>query len=305
MSEPMEAAHVETGGDDTFDAEFEAARQADDGVEVAAQPEEKPEGEAKAEEKPPLAPEELAKRNEDLKRATRAERLKRQEADKRAAELEARLAELEAQVKAPKPEAKERPDPTEDPIGYMEWLNDRLDAAAAEREQEAQQTEAQKRQQAAVQAVVSRVEEFENDFREANPDYDNAAEHLYGAKMAEYLDAGYSQPEAHNMVMAEFLTRSERALKTGKDPAEIVYNLARKYGFGDVQAGEAAKKAEQEARAKLERVAAGQAAASPLATAGGRGSDDFEMSEIVNLEGAAFDAAFDKLMKKAQRAGMY
>lgn len=298
MSEAPDTAT--DGGDDTYEADLQAALDADEGGEQLEAPAEGAEPEAKADEgekKPPLPPEEIEKRWRQTQASRNAERTKRQAAEQRASELETRLADLESKV-TPQ-QAAERPDPTEDPIGYMEWLSARLDAEEQVKAQEQQQTQAQQQRAEAVKQVIGKAQEYETDFRELNPDYDKAADHLYAAKKAEYLDGGYDDAEAHSMVMAEFLTRADRAMKAGKDPAEIVYNLAKRTGY----ANEGPPKAQTDAEAKLRRIAEGQKAASPLANAGGRGGDDLDMDSISQLDGAAFDKAFDKMMAKAARAG--
>jgi len=300
MSEPNEPLADE--GEDTHDADFEAAMAADseaDAPEAKSEPEPEIKAEAEGDKKPPLPPEEIEKRWRQTQASRNEERAKRQAAEERAGALEQRLADLESKVTPA--QAADRPDPGEDPIGYLQWLETRLDAEEQNKAQE-QQRDAQLRARSeAAQAVVTRVQEFEADFRELNTDYNEAAEHLYVAKKGEYLDSGYTDTEAHNMVMAEFLTRADRALKAGKDPAEIVYSLAKRAGFGAAKA-EPDQGAAQ-AQAKLARIAEGQKASSALAAAGGRGGDELDASSIYELEGAAFDKAFDKFMAKAARSG--
>jgi hypothetical protein len=297
-----EAHDAPEGGAESFEQEFEAARLASEGpgdlrADGAQGDEEGPEGEGAEGEKagaerPPLSTEEIQKRWNDQKAATRQERERRRQAEQRAQEVEARLAEIERRMVAGEPEkaAGGRPDPEEDPVGYLQYVESLLATAEQQREKQAEQQAEQRERAQAVQAIVSRVEEFENDFRDTTPDYDAAVEHLYAAKKAEYTDTGYTDDEAHNLVMSEFLARAKRAFDAGKDPAEIVYTLAKRAGY-----------AAQGGAAKLDAIERGQKAANPLAGAGGAQSGELNMEAISNLKGAAFDRAFEKLAERARR----
>lgn len=301
MAEEAEAA--EAGGEVSFEQEMEAARVADEALakgEVEA-----PEGEietkdgedgAEGKDKPPLSAEELAKRNSDLQKATRSERQKRRELERTLEETRRRLDEFEARHAGPGAEGLgERPNPAEDPIGYMEYLEKVLQVGDAKAAEQRQQEEAKQEARRQTEAIVSRVAEYENDFRELNPDYDDAVEHLYGLKKAEYEDSGYSPEEAHAMVMQEFLTRSKRAFEAGKDPAEIVYSLAKRGGYMPKGSEADPKTGEQ----KLEAVERGQRATSALSAAPGGGARELTPEAVSRLNGAAFDAAFAKLRERA------
>lgn len=291
------------GGEDTYEADLKAAMEADS-ADLGAEPGPEPEPEAE-EAKPQPTAEDWQKKFSDQQGRAAQERAKRREAEQRAEAEARRREELEARLTALE-QGKgqgggERPNPQEDPIGYMEWIDARLEEAEAAKTAEAQQDKQRQEQTRAVQAVITRASEYEADFRDANPDYDKAADYLYEAKKAEYTDAGYSDQEAHSAVMAEFISRAERAMKAGKDPAQIVFNMAKKLGFS---ADEAQARAAAAAKDKLARIAEGQKATSPLATAGGRGGDDLDPASIANLDGAAFDAAFAKLEARARRLGL-
>lgn len=300
MAEEVEAAAA--GGEPSFEQEMEAARVADGALakgEVEA-----PEGETDAKEgeeagegkeKPPLSPEELAKRNSDLQKATRSERQKRRELERTLAAVQQRLDRYEAGQGSQSEQPAERPDPSDDPIGYLEYVEKMLSAADAKTAEQRQQEQARQEAQRETEAIVSRVAEYENDFRELNPDYDAAVEHLYGLKKAEYEDSGYSPEEAHAMVMQEFLTRSKRAFAAGKDPAEIVYSLAKKGGYSP-KGGEKDPKAGEQ---RLEAVERGQRATSALSAAPGGGARELSAEAVSRLNGAAFDAAFAKLRERA------
>lgn len=283
-----------TDGADTFEQEFEAAREADasqpqelEGEGAEGEGEEQPKEEAKAAEKPPLSAEELSKRYENQKKATSAERAKRRELEQRFAALEARLTPQPGQAGD---RQEERPDPEEDPIGYLQYIERKFDAEE-QRSARDQEAKAQRERQAGeVRNIISRAEEFEADFRELNPDYDAAVEHLIKAKKADYAEEGYSDAEAHQAVMQEFLGRAARLMSVGKDPAEAVYNLAKKAGFTGKPTGD-----------KLDAIARGQKATSALAGAGRGGSGEMTVETVSKLNGAAFDSAFEKLQESARR----
>lgn len=298
MTVEAEAA-AESGAENTFDKEFEAARvdaAPGDAAAVAeadaadAEGQEKTADELKGEPKAPLTPEELQRRLSDQQGATRQERQRRRELERTVSEMREQVERLSQGRAAPTGEQAQRPDPTEDPIGYLEYVEGMLQGSEKERS-ELERVQAVQRQAAEqVQQVVTRVADFEADFRETHTDYDKAAEHLYEVKKSEYVENGYSADEAHHAVMQEFLTRAQRAFAANKDPAEIIYSLSKRAGFND-NAG--AK--------KLDAIAEGQRRSNPMAGAGASGGSELSLENVSKLKGAAFDTAFAKLQSRAKQ----
>lgn len=242
----------------------------------------KPEGDPK----PALTLEQLQARERQKTTALRQER-------QRSRSLEERLRTLEAGAQGGKDGTKpaddvgERPDPAVDPLGYLQWIDKRMSAAEQRTQAEAATTQQQRQTQAQIAEIKTRVEEFEADFKETTPDYDTAIDHLLAARKADLIATGLDDAAAERAVGQEFLGITARAMAAGKDPAEVVYGLAKHRGYSKDQTAET--------EGKLETVRAGQKAASPLGGSGGRGNGDLSIGSINNLKGKAFDDAAKKL----------
>lgn len=111
---------IDTLGDDWLE-ELPAEETEPVQDEVVDTPEQEPEQEpAPVEETPEEAEAKREKFNPVLYREAKEERAKRQEAEKRLAEVERQLASQ------PKPQAAKAPDPYEDPVGYNEFVQSQV-----------------------------------------------------------------------------------------------------------------------------------------------------------------------------------
>lgn len=299
----MSDVQFEEQSDDTgFEAEYEAARQEqdapiEDGSEDGGESEQEPEAPVSKDV------EKLERIAADKSRAFKAERLRRQEAEERYRQLEARLNQIEQGGQ--KQQAREidfatLPDPVSDPIGNLEALRAMAERMAQQQQTQERQTQAQTAQERQFQQINSRMQEFEGDFREMNPDYDDAAKHFREARIAEYQEQGYEGQELENALRSELVGLVARAMQSGKDPAEVVYKLAKNRGF----VGSERKEVVDKQPNKLQTIERGQKAArSGSALSGKTGDGSLSMETVSKLDGAAFDQAFAKLREQARRAG--
>jgi len=286
MSEAVEAA-------DSFDTEFEAAREAELGAEPVedANPEGEAEQKSEAEaEAPAPKPEksEAEKAAASLQKALKAERRERQA-------LQAKIEALEQKATAPaQPVAniwEGIPDPNADPIGAIEHIKRIADQQAEVQRQEqakAAQEAAMLRQ---VQSIANAMRDAEEDFRDDFPDYDAAVGYLRDQVMAELEENGFSKAEALEKMNRDFLGLVPTALKAGKNPAEVAYKMAQKRGY----------KGLDKSGAKIETIRQGQKAATSLSTGGQQAAKPISAASVANLKGAAFDAAFAKLRAQERR----
>lgn len=274
---------------------FEAARLAEeaDAPEVEESGEEEGEPEAKAAV-------DWEKKAHDKEGLAAKERARRRAAESRARDLEERLTRLETTAK-PKPSADEDllsvidqlRDDDDDPITDLASVKRALKLFKAQTAQEAEAEARANAQQANVSRLLSAMNESEAEFAEDHPDYQDAVKHFKAARQSEFEDMGYSGAELQRAMAEDLLGLATRAIQGGRDPAEVVYNLAKKRGFkaGDAQAQE-----------KLKQIAkAAEAGGSPKG--GMRGETRLTYGTVASLKGAAFDAAFEKLRQQERRAG--
>jgi hypothetical protein len=222
------------------------------------------------------------------------ERSKRRAAERQATELAARIEALEAKGSTDTDDLakliEELRDDDDEPITDINQIKRVLKTIMA-RQQAARQAEGQQRQtEQAVRKISTGMEAFEADFAEEHPDYIKAATYYRNARVSELEDLGYSGERLMQKVAGEFFTMVNDVMKSGRDPAEVVYNLAKKRGFAT---------GKDEATKKLQKMqAAGGTAGAPRS----KGQDNgLTWERVAKATGAEKDRLWAKL--RAQELG--
>lgn len=186
------------------------------------------------------------------------------------------------------------PDFNTDPIGHLHATNQLLQQQLAQMNTYQQQRVQQDQAQAFYQDQMNRYNTHVRTFSRQNPDYAEADAWLR-ANIDQELAARFpwaspQERQAHLEREEGFLVGS--ALQQGRDPAEIIYNLAKHRGF---------KKAEPQAQpqeTKLEQLQRGQKAAKSSAGARASSDNDLDITQLLKLDGEDFDRGFEKLKKQ-------
>jgi hypothetical protein len=216
-------------------------------VEKTAEPEPKPE-----QKEVPLA-------------ALQEERERRKTAEANARQAELNQARLDERLKAinerlaPPQTSREIPDPEKDALGALKATAEEVRAFREFRENQAQQ---QQRNNYAMD-VMGRAQNAEAEFMKATPDYGEASVFLKNARADELSILGKSPFEISQILSQEGLLLADAALRQGKNPAEMVYNLAKTKGYNKSQTQVVQAQPEGDAE-KLARIAAGQKANTSL-----------------------------------------
>lgn len=151
------------------------------------------------------------------------------ERDNQQAALQKQLADAQEQLKKLTEVAP--PDPMTDPLGF---LAHKIDATqkeiAALRASQTQVTE-QQAQQAEVNAFLQNVDAHVKAFTATHPDYNDAYKHLATMRMQDFKDVGMTDAQAKQAFGQEEVGITQRALQMGKNPAEIAYGMATRYGY--------------------------------------------------------------------------
>lgn len=155
-------------------------------------------------------------------------------------ELEAKFEEerlarvkLEAQLEAMKQfQMKEEPkyeEPSIDPLDEEshKYLESKINAIAQENEQ----LKSYLSQKAESEKVHKLIESYEQVFRANTPDYQNAIDHLKNAEKQAALYAFSDEASANQFISQKYETIVKNALSQGKNPSEVIYNMAKTYGY--------------------------------------------------------------------------
>lgn len=143
--------------------------------------------------------------------------------------LQAQLDQVKAaQAKAAEPVA---PDPAIDPLGAILHQNRQMQAAIqALQDGQTQQTQ-QTQQQTQMSQFLGAVNAQVDVFRATTPDYTDAYTHLINVKVSDFMEQGLSKDEARNLVSQEEMKIAANALRQGKNPGAVAYEMAKRSGY--------------------------------------------------------------------------
>lgn len=127
----------------------------------------------------------------------------------------------------------EKPTPKyeEDPLGHMAARNETLEKEIKQLGEKIESQTKQSSQTAFMQQISSDLSTSEAEFRASHPDYDSAVKYLKDVTRSDLADQGVSGPEVEQTLNAGKLGLAHTALRAGKNPAEALYERAKRYGF--------------------------------------------------------------------------
>jgi hypothetical protein len=279
--------------------------------------------EVKAEEAPAeaeVAPEPVKKtaEQEQIDNLNAALRQERAEAKERERRTDDRLRQLQEAMKpkeaSPQVQPQEIPDPDKDPMGALKALL----AQAREAKQTQTLTAQEVERQQQTQRIMGDASRMEYEYLATLPDYDansrvsptynEASAYLVNMRRAELNAIGsYNPMQINQMISQEAIGLAAQAIQGGRNPAQVVMEIAKARGFAPkakVQAVETPAETEQE---KITRIAKGQEAGFSLGqAAGGRAPNNSKLDakSIANMSDEAFQAFVDKAKKSELRAIM-
>lgn len=191
-----------------------------------------------------------------------------QEEQTRRIQAETRLQDIEKQSSAPKPVA--APDPQTDPLGSMFHQLQQVNTAVADLQAKLNQEQSGRLQQQQLQQFVQSVQQIKNDYAKTVPDFDAAYAHVRAVRTEDMRSHGVTEDQIPNMLTQAEFNMAQTAITQGKNPAEEIYKMSKRYGYQ----AKAAPAQKQTAEQKLEQLSKGaDAARSPA-----KGAPDTELT---------------------------
>lgn len=140
------------------------------------------------------------------------------------------------------------PDPEKDPLGYLTFqikqvgdqvkaMKDEQVASQKEAQQKTQETEQQTQFRQFIDGVNGKVQEHLQTFADFDPktktsaDYTAAYQHLVDMRTSDYMAMGFSKQEALAAVGQEEIRIAANAMREGKNPGVVAYELAKRHGY--------------------------------------------------------------------------
>ena len=247
---------------------------------------EKPEGQP---EKPAQTD---AEKYENVRRALQEERREKaalkaalDEAKKNSEEfsaLKAKMDERRAQIDAENERKAFEENPAEFLREQVTKIGQKVDEVAQTSTQKVQEWEQQN-------AIFTAIQSQTAAFAKETPDYNDAFQFMHDRRMAEYDVLGVPPEMREAQFNMESLQFAQQAMQSGRNPAEMAYNMAKAWGF---TAKPAAVPAKADADATITRLEQGQKAAATLST-GGKGEESL-LKRVDEMS----DAEFEKFWKE-------
>lgn len=217
------------------------------------------------------------------------ERQKRKEVEQRLeqervnrAKLEERLNILAESVRQRQEREKPQiPAFEEDPANHLRMQTQmeaeritRLEKALAQREQ-------QSRADAEDKNFVTSYQAKAIEFSAKTPDFKEAYNHILRSRIEDYKVMGHTEEEALRFTLNDERAIASNAMKRGLNPAEVIYNLAKRGGY-----------APRQASTDLAAVNKGVQAAKSIGQISGRtGASKLSLEAIANMSDAEFSEA--------------
>lgn len=230
---------------------------------------------------------------ESLKAQLEEMRNQRSYQDQTAMEEEARRAQQQAEEMY-----------QEDPVGYLKNQNmtlaQQMEAIRQQQEQFVQAQQQSIQEAAQMRQLTEHVNGLEAQFRQEVPEYDDAFQFLQQRRLADYAAIGIVDPnEQRASLYREILGMSGKAIQDGKNPAEVLYSLAKNWGFtpkSEQSEGEPNK----EATGKIDRLQRGMKTATTLSDSGGAPpGGEISLSDIERMSDDEFEKLWSDMEKNA------
>lgn len=303
---PSEAAYFESGGNTEIIADAPAPAAIEPAPLEPAPLDAPPADQAAADrdEKGRFVPHQAlhAEREEHKKTKATLEEISRKQAV-----LEDRWNTILKLKEPEQPAAEVVPDPNEDIFGYAKWQGDKL----RELEQKVASRDKQEEQARTVEAQDREIWGHWSDSAKAyaaeKTDFGDAVTFLSESRMKQLTALSAVNPDFAteqgrlNQINAELRQIVAGAKQLGKNPADIVYNMASAYGYAPAAPADTGK---IELPGKLAAIDAAQNASRTLATPGGRSATEPMTAEaIASMSASEFgawikDSANERLFNK-------
>lgn len=198
--------------------------------------------------------------------ATVSDALQRQllEAETRRVAAETRLNDLLAQLQGLQEAAPAAPDPTTDPFGHLQHQIAQVQATLQGLQSQSAQLEAQQIQHAQIQGLVGQARSARDAFMKTTPDFKDAYEHIRNIRASDLRDAGVPEHLIPVALLQDEIALTQQAVAAGKNPAAVLYDIAKRHGYAAKPAAPAASSP----AARIEALKAGVAAAKDVPRTG-------------------------------------
>lgn len=204
--------------------------------------------------------------------------------DTQQAQIEALKKQLDA-INAKKADSEDPDvDPAVDPLGALMQAQRRIQKQIADMKQNGENVARESSNIEKSQLIERHVTNQVSAFMKDHADYPQAFKFVANARLAQYKLLGYSQQEAHAALDQDNNMIVQRALQSQKNPAEMIYSLAKQFGYKGVAA-----QTPRDAEKTLENIRKGQEASKTLERAVQPGTVNITASSLKDMSERELD----------------
>lgn len=189
------------------------------------------------------------------------------------------------------------PNYEENPLEALRYENQKLSQRTEDMDRYlAQRAQAEQQQQAQMQ-FISKFHKSADAYKQENPEFQEAYQHLIKGRKAEYAAAGYEGEELTYMLLQEEAGIVAKAYNDGVNPAERLFNLAKARGYQSAPTKEVNNAADE----KLKNIESGVNASRSLSNAGSKINDGkMTIEKLADIKDQKeFDAGWQQLFGKS------
>jgi DNA repair ATPase RecN len=179
------------------------------------------------------------------------------EEQRRYAEAKAQLDALQAQLKAKLEPETPAPNADDDPLGAMLHQLNQVNTNVAELQQKLTQEQQNNLMRQQLEQFTQSVRTVKEQFEKVTPDFNDAYNHIRTVRTEDLRMLGIAESEIPKVLLQDEFNIAQSALQRGKNPAEELYNMAKRYGY----AAKFVPQAQQTPDQKLANINRGQQAA--------------------------------------------
>lgn len=149
----------------------------------------------------------------------------------RYAEAKIRLDALEKQLQERLQPQVAAPDPNTDPLGAMMHQLAQVNATVTDLQAKLTQEQQNNLLKQQFEQFTNSVREIKTTYEKTVPDFNDAYQHIRNIRTEDLRLNGISEAEIPKILLQDELNIAQNALQRGKNPAEEMYNMAKRYGY--------------------------------------------------------------------------
>jgi len=153
------------------------------------------------------------------------------EEQQRYAEAKVRLDTLERQLQEKLIPKVETPDPSTDPLGNMMHQLAQVNANVTELQNKLTQEQQNSLLKQQFEQFTTSVRDIKAVYEKTVPDFNAAYEHIRTIRAEDLRSVGILESEIPKVLLQDELNIAQNAIQRGKNPAEEIYNMAKRYGY--------------------------------------------------------------------------